>query len=99
MATSSSLRAVEREIGVSNAYLSQLENGKIQKPSPVVLHKLSILYEISYSEILHLAGYPVPNIPGEETKSIGFSSRVGPISKEEEAALVEYLEFLRSKRK
>ena len=35
------LREVEEASGVSNAYLSQLESGKIQKPSPVILHKLA----------------------------------------------------------
>src|SRR2546425_8968864 len=38
-----SLRQVEEatDRAVSNAYLSQLENGKIQKPSPNVLHSLA----------------------------------------------------------
>src|SRR5437868_6833026 len=41
-----SLRQVEEATGkaVSNAYLSQLENGKIHKPSPNVLHSLSGVY-------------------------------------------------------
>ena len=41
-----SLREVEEatDRAVSNAYLSQLENGKIQKPSPNVLHSLSGVY-------------------------------------------------------
>ncbi|MHC4933777.1 MAG: helix-turn-helix domain-containing protein, partial [Planctomycetota bacterium] len=39
MAKGLSLREVEEATGkaVSNAYLSQLENGKIKKPSPSVL--------------------------------------------------------------
>src|SRR5215207_7319585 len=45
------LRAVQDAVGISNAYLSQLETGKVQSPSPVVLHKLSELYELSYAVI------------------------------------------------
>lgn len=35
------LRQVEEAVGMSNAYLSQLENEKIKKPSANVLYKLS----------------------------------------------------------
>jgi hypothetical protein len=39
-----SLRQVEEATGqeVSNAYLSQLENNKISKPSPNILHALGL---------------------------------------------------------
>jgi transcriptional regulator with XRE-family HTH domain len=88
------LRNVEDETGISNAYLSQLEGNKIKKPSPVVLDKLSKLYKIQYSKLMRVTGYPVPKI--EEQSA--FQSRVGATTKEEEDALVEYLEFLRAKR-
>lgn len=38
------LREVETATGISNAYLSQLENGKIKRPSFEVVEKLHILY-------------------------------------------------------
>lgn len=88
------LRDVEDETDISNAYLSQLESSKIKKPSPVVLDKLSTLYEIQYSTLMKLAGYPVPEI--EEQSPL--YARIGETTKEEEDALVEYLEFLRAKR-
>ncbi len=94
-----SLRAVEKATGVSNAYLSQLESGKIQQPSPINLHKLSELYELSYSEVLGLAGYPVPSKAGEESSTAGLRARLGPITQEEQDALIEYLEFMRSRKK
>lgn len=93
-----SLRAVEKATGVSNAYLSQVESGKIKQPSPTILHKLSELYEISYTEILILAGHPAPgdavmsNVPSRTLE------RLGAITPDEEEALVEYLAFLRSRR-
>lgn len=92
------LRAVEQATGVSNAYLSQLESGKIKQPSPVFLHKLSDLYEISYTDLLSLSGYPLPSSVEEATKS-GMAARIGPVTNDEEAALIEYLEFLRSRRR
>ena len=52
-----SLRQVEKKSGISNAYLSQLENGKIEKPSPHILYKLAEVYEVSYENLMKLAGY------------------------------------------
>lgn len=89
------LRDVENVTDISNPYLSQLEGNKIKKPSPVVLDKLSKLYKIQYSVLMKLAGYPVPEV--EEQSS--FQSRIGTTTRAEEDALVEYLEFLRAKRK
>lgn len=93
------LRAVEEATGISNAYLSQLEGGKIRQPSPIVLHKLSQLYGVSYATAMEYAGYPVPGRSTEASEEPLFASRLGPITKEEEEALMEYLEFLRSRRK
>lgn len=93
------LRAVEKAVSISNAYLSQLESGKIKQPSPSILHKLAQLYEISYSEVLELAGYPVPDQLTEKTSRTTFASRIGPVTSDEQEALVEYLAFLRSRGK
>ena len=50
------LREVEDRIGVSNAYLSQLETGKIKKPSASVLNKLAKLYNVSLDFLLDESG-------------------------------------------
>jgi HTH-type transcriptional regulator, competence development regulator len=92
------LRAVEQATGVSNAYLSQLESGKIQKPSPITLHKLSDIYGVSYADLLSLAGYPLPFAIQDSNKS-GLATRVGPVTEDEEESLIEYLQFLRSRHK
>jgi transcriptional regulator with XRE-family HTH domain len=96
-----SLRAVEKMTGISNAYLSQLESDKVQQPSPVKLNTLCEVYKISYAEAMELAGYPIPNpaLREEPTSYSRFASRVGSVTEEEEDALVEYLEFLRSRQK
>ena len=94
-----SLRAVEAETGISNAYLSQLETGKIREPSPTNLHKLSRTLRGPYATLLELAGYPVPG--RARARPSEFRPRgaaLGPTTKEEEEALAEYLAFLRTKR-
>lgn len=91
-----SLRDVEREVDISNAYLSQLESGKIKKPSPNILHKLASLYAISYRELMQLAGYPVPELT--ESPVTRLASRIGPLTEAEEQALIDYLSFLRNRR-
>jgi len=91
------LRSVEDATGISNAYLSQLEHNRIRQPSPVILHKLSELYGISYAEVMRLAGYPLPS--RGQNKSVGGPlARLGNVTDEEEDALAEYLEFLRTRK-
>ena len=92
------LRAVEKATGVSNAYLSQLESGKIRQPSPLILHKLAQLYEMPYMLLLEKAGYPAPMSDTSAGQPVVVDSRLGPISSDEESELRRYLEFLRSRR-
>lgn len=94
-----SLRAVEAAIDISNAYLSQLEQGKVKQPSPVTLHQLSELYDLSYAEVMRLIGYPVPGDSEVVTSQSDIAARMGPVTEEEEAELIDYLKYLRSKRK
>jgi len=58
------LRKVEQETGVSNAYISQMENGFIAKPSPNALRKLSNYYDVTFTELMQLAGYIEANVCG-----------------------------------
>ena len=44
-----SLRYVEEHAGISNAYLSQLENDKIKKPAADTLFKLAEIYKIDFN--------------------------------------------------
>lgn len=97
------LRQVEEASNreVSNAYLSQIENDKIQQPSPGVLYRLSEIYGVDYAYLMELAGHVVP------TKGRGETDRHGRVatfadhnlSPAEEAELVEYLKFMRMRRR
>ena len=94
-----SLREVEEGTGkaVSNAYLSQLENGKIRKPSPTVLHHLAAVYAVPYEALMEKAGYLLPseNGPGHRKRLAAFA--IDDLTAEEEEELLRYLAFLRSR--
>jgi hypothetical protein len=46
-----------------------------------------------------LAGYPVPDHSLIDLKQVGLAARLGDLTREEENELVEYLAFLRSRRR
>lgn len=46
------LRQVEEATGISNAYLSQLETGKIKNRSMTIVYKLSQIYAINIEDLL-----------------------------------------------
>jgi transcriptional regulator with XRE-family HTH domain len=95
-----SLRDVEEATDkqVSNAYLSQLENGKITKPSPHILHALSDIYHISYEKIMEKAGY-LPASGSAVTKAAKHGKlaacSIEHLTHSEEKALRSYLDFWR----
>ncbi len=92
------LRAVQEAVGISNAYLSQLETAKVQSPSPVVLHTLSELYDLPYATVMELAGYPLPQNVKTGSARNRLAVRIGKTTPEEEDSIVEYLRFIRSQR-
>jgi transcriptional regulator with XRE-family HTH domain len=52
-----SIREVERRIGRSSAYLSQIERGLIRQPDPVVLLELAELYRLDFITLATWAGW------------------------------------------
>jgi len=63
------LRQVEEMIPISNAYLSQLETGKIKRPSAQVLYLLAKLYGVDVEKLLIESGLVKPlNIKPVEIK-------------------------------
>jgi HTH-type transcriptional regulator, competence development regulator len=97
------LRQVEEatEKEVSNAYLSQIENERIQQPSPNVLHALAEIYGVDYAQLMELAGHITPS------QSRGQSQRHGRVATfaehnltpAEEAELLDYLKFIRGRKR
>lgn len=95
-----SLREVEEATGraVSNAYLSQLENGKIIKPSPNVLHDLADVYGVPYEALMEKAGYlrPTESARGLRRRRLA-AFAIDDLTPVEEEELLKYLAFLRSR--
>lgn len=59
------IRQLEEKSGVSNAYLSQIENGKRGLPSPEILKKIHDPLGVSYDELMEKAGYITPDLRAE----------------------------------
>ncbi len=92
------LRQVEVKTGISNAYLSQLENQKIARPSPSVLRSLADAYRLPYAHLLELAGHPPLSARDRRATVFRTSSGLEQLTKEEERQLLDYLRYLRTRR-
>lgn len=97
------LRHVEEATNrqVSNAYLSQLENGRVKQPSPHILHCLAELYAVDYTVLMEMAGYLKSSgsrVDGERHGRVTTFSELD-LTPDEEAELFKYLRFLRADKK
>lgn len=92
------LRDVQEKTGISNAYLSQIENGRMVKPAPALLQKLGYLYNIPYPRILELAGHPAAE---GSVRVVQFRTGSGTedLTGDEEKELLDYLRFIRSRKR
>jgi HTH-type transcriptional regulator, competence development regulator len=98
-----SLRDVEEatEKEVSNAYLSQLETGKISKPSPHILYALANVLGVAYEGLMERAGYIVPSAHRPKGAKHGKAATfaIEHLTAEEEKALLDHLNYIRWMRK
>ena len=107
-ATRMTLREVEEAADVSNAYVSQLETGKITKPSPDILHRLADAYaarlpkkapiESSFERMMEMAGHLVSKAKPEGRRGRLPTFAVEELTPEEEEELLKYLAFIRMRR-
>lgn len=98
------LRQVEDAAGISNAYLSQLENDKIKKPSANVLYKLASLYKIELNTLLSASGIIEKSLQAEPEKTnnewlnrLAFYS--GDFTEEQQNEVLDYIKFMKYKNK
>ena len=100
---SMSLRDVEEATDkhVSNGYLSQIESGKITQPSPHILHALSQALSVDYEALMQRAGYLLPTAKRAKELKHGRAATfaIDNLTADEESQLLEYLTFLRTKKK
>jgi transcriptional regulator with XRE-family HTH domain len=98
-----SLRAVEERTRkqVSNAYLSQIENNQIAQPSPNILHALAELYGIDFAMIMEKAGYITPASAREDRERHGRIATFAEhnLTADEELELMQYLDFIRNRKR
>ena len=92
------LRQAEEATGVSNAYLSQMETGKITQPSPQVLLKISDAYDASYQKLMELAGHIRPKSEGETRSGRLPTFATEDLTDDEETELLKYLGYIRSRK-
>lgn len=93
-----SLRDMEEKTGISNSYLSQLENDKVKEPSPNVLHDISDAYGIPYVDLMEKAGYIVPKRDKTAVDGITLSMLRG-LDKDDIEEVKNYVRFIRSKKR
>jgi HTH-type transcriptional regulator, competence development regulator len=100
---SMSLRDVEEATKkeVSNGYLSQLESGKITKPSPHILYSLANALSVNYETLMQRAGYilPTPTRTAGTKQGRAATFAIDNLTAEEESKLLEYLTFIRQQKK
>ncbi len=91
------LRQVEEATGISNAYLSQLENGKIKKPSANVLYKLASMYKVDLNSLLRASGIITEAQNAGNSSADDFSNRIAfyakDMSEEEKQEILDFLKF------
>jgi len=105
------LREVEEasEKRISNAYLSQLETGRIKNPSPSILHEISEVYQArlpknatilcSYERMMELAGHIRPAAQTKPKKTSRLPTfATEQLTPEEEDELLKYLAFIRMRK-
>lgn len=101
-ATGMTLRQVEEATKkeVSNAYLSQLENHKITKPSPHILEALAVVYKTPYDDLMRRAGYAaVGSDTAGQKRAKAATFAIQGLTPDEEGALLEYLAFIRKQKR
>lgn len=64
-----SLRQAEKESGVSNGYISQIERGEVEA-SPDVLQKLGRAYGVPFEVLMEAAGYLVKRTQPKEEQGV-----------------------------
>ena len=77
--------------GISDSYLSQIENGWVQFPHPLILRRLARLYGTSYHQMIFVA-YPGSNEIKAEVEYFSMNGLTG----DELAACQAYLLHFRS---
>lgn len=93
-----SLREVEKRTGISNAYLSQLERGDAENPTPQKLQKLASCYGVPYVDLMKAAGYLKESgrVGPTDLSSYQIALMGADLTKAEQEQVLKYIKFLKS---
>jgi HTH-type transcriptional regulator, competence development regulator len=94
-----SLRDVERETGIRNAHLSQIENHTISKPEMAMLWELAALYRLDYAQLLAAAGLPggADETSGRQRRRMSVAMRaMGELTPAQQDQALAYMAELRA---
>lgn len=90
-----SLREVQRRTGISNAHLSQVETGKIERPEINLLFELSRLYDLDLVDLMQQSGHVSPTGSGADRAMTTAALRaVGQLPAHQTAEALNYLRRL-----
>jgi transcriptional regulator with XRE-family HTH domain len=88
-----------RAASISPAYLSKLESDAVKKPSPPVLHRLSEVLAVPYTELMRLSGYRVPGESAEGPTAPVGAALFADLTDDEREELLDYLAWYRARRR
>ncbi len=88
-----------RSAGISPAYLSKLENDAVKKPSPQILHSLSVALVVPYEDLMRMCGYRVPGEPVQGNSHSLNAALFADLTEDETEELLEYLAWYRARRR
>lgn len=96
-----SLRAVEKQTGIRNAHLSQIETDAIARPELAMLWELASLYGEDYEHLMRLAGYADrPATSGRQRQRRTAALRaLDELSPGEQDEVLKYMADIRSTRR
>ena len=89
-----SLRDVERQTGIPNAHVSQVERGVIRRAEPELLVKLCELYGIDAGAALAWVGYALAPVPHDSEAAQRLLTLLADLSDEQMAHVVRFAETL-----
>lgn len=99
-----SIYDVNKLCQISPSYLSLMENGK-RRPSPVILKKLSSIYNIDYNDLLIKAGFSelIENEKKSSNNDFRYANHNGinidGLNEEEIEEINRFVEFIKNKKK
>ena len=93
------LRQIEEVSGISNAYLSQLENDKIKQPSANILYKISKIYKVELNDLLYAAGIIQDAPKKSNINDLDFIQKIAysadNLNESQKERVLEYLNFIK----